>query len=45
MNGIASTAAARTRLQPPYSSVLDLIGQTPVVVELTKFDTDNAACS
>lgn len=27
-----------TRLRPPYSSVLDLIGETPVV-ELTKFDT------
>ena len=26
------------RLRPPYSSVLDLIGETPVV-ELTKFDT------
>jgi cystathionine beta-synthase len=33
-----TTATARTRLQPPYPSVLDLIGQTPVV-ELTKFDT------
>ena len=27
-----------SRLRPPYKSVLDLIGQTPVV-ELTKFDT------
>src|SRR6476660_9016518 len=27
-----------TRLRKPYSSVLDLIGETPVV-ELTKFDT------
>ncbi|TIX94704.1 MAG: pyridoxal-phosphate dependent enzyme, partial [Mesorhizobium sp.] len=27
-----------SRLRPPYASVLDLIGQTPVV-ELTKFDT------
>src|SRR5215218_6057622 len=27
-----------TRLRPPYASVLDLIGETPVV-ELTKFDT------
>ncbi len=26
------------RLRPPYSSVLDLIGETPIV-ELTKFDT------
>ncbi|RLP27104.1 pyridoxal-phosphate dependent enzyme [Mesorhizobium sp. YM1C-6-2] len=32
------TTAIRARLQPPYASVLDLIGQTPVV-ELTKFDT------
>ncbi|MER9281466.1 pyridoxal-phosphate dependent enzyme [Mesorhizobium sp. M0522] len=28
---------ASSRLRPPYASVLDLIGQTPVV-ELTKFD-------
>lgn len=27
-----------SRLRPPYASVLDLIGQTPIV-ELTKFDT------
>ena len=27
-----------TRLRPPYASVLDLIGETPIV-ELTKFDT------
>ena len=27
-----------TRLRPPYSSLLDLIGETPIV-ELTKFDT------
>ncbi len=26
------------RLRPPYASVLDLIGETPVI-ELTKFDT------
>ena len=37
-NGNCGTAAARTRLQPPFSSVLELIGQTPVV-ELTNFDT------
>ncbi|TIS14274.1 MAG: hypothetical protein E5X09_06000, partial [Mesorhizobium sp.] len=30
--------SALSRLRPPYASVLDLIGQTPVV-ELTKFDT------
>ena len=29
---------AASRLRPPYASVLDLIGETPVV-ELTKFDT------
>src|SRR3569832_841829 len=27
-----------SRLRPPYASVLDLIGQTPIV-ELTRFDT------
>ncbi|WP_437344057.1 pyridoxal-phosphate dependent enzyme [Mesorhizobium marinum] len=32
------TQSAMTRLQPPYASVLDLIGQTPIV-ELTRFDT------
>jgi len=31
-------ARTTTRLRPPYASVLDLIGETPVV-ELTKFDT------
>jgi cystathionine beta-synthase len=36
--GNKNTATTRTRLQPPFSSVLELIGQTPVV-ELTKFDT------
>ncbi|RVC50510.1 pyridoxal-phosphate dependent enzyme, partial [Mesorhizobium sp. M4B.F.Ca.ET.088.02.2.1] len=30
--------SAVSRLRPPYASVLDLIGQTPIV-ELTKFDT------
>ena len=30
--------AAFDRVRPPYGSVLDLIGETPVV-ELTKFDT------
>src|SRR5688500_18154534 len=29
--GNRSSATARTRLQPPFSSVLELIGQTPVV--------------
>src|SRR6185312_7388150 len=33
-----SPDGALSRLRPPYASVLDLIGQTPVV-ELTKFDT------
>ena len=37
-DGNPISTAARTRIQPPYSSVLELIGQTPVV-ELTKFDT------
>jgi cystathionine beta-synthase len=31
-------AATMARLRPPYGSVLDLIGETPVV-ELTRFDT------
>ena len=31
-------AGTMARLRPPYGSVLDLIGETPVV-ELTKFDT------
>src|SRR5882757_8319340 len=35
---IAAPDSASSRLRPPYASVLDLIGQTPVV-ELTKFDT------
>ncbi|RUY40355.1 pyridoxal-phosphate dependent enzyme, partial [Mesorhizobium sp. M7A.F.Ca.CA.001.13.2.1] len=34
----APSEAELSRLRPPYKSVLDLIGQTPVV-ELTKFDT------
>ena len=34
----AAPDSASSRLRPPYASVLDLIGQTPVV-ELTKFDT------
>ena len=40
MNEIKSpgSATALSRLQLPFASVLDLIGQTPVV-ELTKFDT------
>src|SRR5688572_12867805 len=38
MTGDKSMAAMGRRLQSPFSSVLDLIGQTPVV-ELTKFDT------
>lgn len=36
--GSAPPESATSRLRPPYASVLDLIGQTPVV-ELTKFDT------
>ena len=35
---IAAPESASSRLRPPYKSVLDLIGQTPMV-ELTKFDT------
>ena len=34
----APSDSAISRLRPPYASVLDLIGQTPMV-ELTKFDT------
>jgi cystathionine beta-synthase len=34
----APASATMARLRSPYSSVLDLIGETPVV-ELTKFDT------
>ncbi|MEI9415660.1 pyridoxal-phosphate dependent enzyme [Mesorhizobium sp. Cs1321R2N1] len=34
----APSDTATSRLRPPYASVLDLIGQTPIV-ELTKFDT------
>ncbi|TIY00098.1 MAG: pyridoxal-phosphate dependent enzyme, partial [Mesorhizobium sp.] len=37
-DGAPSSDRAMSRLRPPYASVLDLIGQTPVV-ELTKFDT------
>ncbi|TJW26700.1 MAG: pyridoxal-phosphate dependent enzyme, partial [Mesorhizobium sp.] len=36
-DGALSSDRAMSRLRPPYASVLDLIGQTPVV-ELTKFD-------
>lgn len=43
MNTAPGTTAAiaephASRLRPPYASVLDLIGQTPIV-ELSKFDT------
>ncbi|RUV93368.1 cysteine synthase family protein, partial [Mesorhizobium sp. M5C.F.Ca.IN.020.14.1.1] len=36
-SGSAHSDSASSRLRPPYASVLDLIGQTPVI-ELTKFD-------
>ncbi|AMS39505.1 cystathionine beta-synthase [Aminobacter aminovorans] len=38
MNLPAEGDAAMSRLNPPFRSVLDLIGETPVV-ELTRFDT------
>ena len=34
----ASASQAATRLRPPHASVLELVGQTPMV-ELSKFDT------
>jgi cystathionine beta-synthase len=37
-NRSTATSRSKSRLQPPHASVLDLIGQTPVV-ELTRFDT------
>ncbi|PSJ61749.1 pyridoxal-phosphate dependent enzyme [Kumtagia ephedrae] len=38
VHAVSASDGNKGRLRPPYSSVLDLIGETPVV-ELTRFDT------